>query len=268
MAVALSTGGYGRPVRHNFVNDIGDYAKYALLRALCASAQPAIRLGVIWYLTEHVERNNDGRKRSHLLTAGWDDLDPELLVTLRRIENSVQGQDQLNLSLIEAAGVLPPNTSYFSEPIPRAAGTARQRVSERAAWFERAREAVAHCDLVFVDPDNGLEVRSVPVNSPQSGKYTMVAEISALLNSGAGVVLYQHGSRTPWPVQRERVCAQLAAGTEHKLAIRSLRFGAFGARAFFCITSNQRSSDVVERGLDQLSRRVGAWDKASYVLIE
>jgi hypothetical protein len=63
MAVALSTGGYGKPVRHNFVNDIGDYAKYALLRALCASAQPAIRLGVIWYLTEHVERNNDGRKR-------------------------------------------------------------------------------------------------------------------------------------------------------------------------------------------------------------
>ncbi len=268
MAVALSTGGYGRPVRHNFVNDIGDYAKYALLRALCASAQLPVHLGVIWYLTEHDEHNNDGRKRSHLFTAGWEDLDPELLVTLRRIENSLPKQDQLNLSLIEAAGILPPDTSYFSEPIPRAAGTARRRVSERAAWFERACEAVAHCDLVFVDPDNGLEVRSVPVTSPQSGKYTMVTEVSALLNSGAGVVLYQHGDRTPWSVQRARVCAQITAGTGHKLAIRSLRFGAFGARAFFCITSNQRSSEVVECGLDELSRRVGAWEKASYVLIE
>jgi len=268
MAVARSTGGYGRPMRHNFVNDVGDYAKYALLRALCASGQPAIRLGVIWYLTEHVERNNDGRKRSHLVTAGWDDLDPDLLTRMRRIENGAPGSDQLNVNLIEASGILPPDTAYFSEPIPHVLGTARQRVSERAAWFEHARKAVAHCDLVFLDPDNGLEVRSVPITSPLSGKYATVAEIAALLEAGAGVVLYQHGSRTPWPVQRERVCAQIAAGTEAELTIRSLRFGAFGARAFFCITSDRRSSDIVERGLDQLGRRVDTWDKSSYVLIE
>ncbi len=268
MAVALSTGGYGRPMRHNFVNDIGDYAKYALLRALCVSSKPTMRLGVIWYLTEHVERNNDGRKRSHLLTAGWNDLDPELLARMRQIENSLQDQDQLSLNLIETSGILPPSTAYFSEPIPHVTGTARQRVSERAAWFERARKAVADCDLVFLDPDNGLEVQSVPITSPQSSKYTTVAEIAALLSNGAGVVLYQHGNRTPWSVQRARVCAQIAAGTEHHLTIRSLRFGAFGARAFFCITSNQRLSDVIDDGLDQLGRRVGAWDKASYVLIE
>lgn len=268
MAVALSTGDYGKPVRHNFVNDIGDYAKYALLRALCASGQPPIRLGVIWYLTEHVERNNDGRKRAHLLTAGWDQLDPDLLTRLRRIENSLQDQDQLNLDLIEASGVLPPSTTYFSEPIPRVLGPTRQRGSERAAWSERARKAVADCDLVFLDPDNGLEVRSVAITSPFAGKYTTVAEIAALLDSGAGVVLYQHGSRTPWSEQRERVCAKITAGTERELTIRSLRFGAFGVRAFFCITSNQRLSQVVERGLDQLGRRVAAWDKSSYVLIE
>ena len=52
-------------MRHNFVNDIGDYAKFALLRALCA-ANETTRLGVIWYLTEHVEHNGDGRKRNHL----------------------------------------------------------------------------------------------------------------------------------------------------------------------------------------------------------
>jgi hypothetical protein len=35
-------------VRHNFVNDIGDYAKYALLRALCANGQATIRLASIF----------------------------------------------------------------------------------------------------------------------------------------------------------------------------------------------------------------------------
>jgi hypothetical protein len=255
-------------VRHNFVNDIGDYAKYALLRALCASGEPAMRLGIIWYLTEHAESNNDGRKRSHLVSAGWEDLDPGLLPRLRDIESTVQSQDQLNVSLIETAGILPPDTTYFSEPIPLARGTAQQRVLERAAWFERARKAVASCELVFLDPDNGLEVRSVPITSPLSSKYATVAEVARLLDTGAGVVLYQHGNRMPWPAQRERVCTQIAAGAGRAITIRSLRFGAFGARAFFCITSDQEMSDIVEQGLDRLRRRITGWDKSSYLLIQ
>lgn len=255
-------------MRHNFVNDIGDYAKYALLRALCASGSPAIRLGVIWYLTEHDEWNNDGRKRAHLLTVGWDDLDPDLLAKMKRVEGALVNQDQLNVSLIEAAGILPPGTAYFSEPMPRVAGTGRQRAAERAAWFERARKAVADCDLVFLDPDNGLEVQSVPVTSPLAGKYAMVSEVATLLATGAGVVLYQHGSRTPWQVQRERICAQIAAGTDREVIIRSLRFGAFGTRAFFCITTDSRTSDVVDHGLGELRRRVAGWEKSSYLSIE
>jgi hypothetical protein len=255
-------------VRHNFVNDIGDYAKYALLRALCASGPAGMRLGVIWYLTEHAESNNDGRRRIHLVATGWEDLDPDLLAAMREIENALPSQDKLNLSLIEAAGILPLSTTYFSEPLPGGLGTARQRAAERAAWFESARKAVADCDLVFLDPDNGLEVRSVPVTSPLSGKYATVAEVAALLRTGAGVVLYQHGSRTPWHVQRERACAQIAAGADRAVTIRSFRFGAFGTRAFFCITSDRRMSDIIETGLDQLSRRVAGWDKSSYLLIE
>jgi hypothetical protein len=66
-------------VRHNFVNDIGDYAKYALLRAFCSCGALKMRLGVIWYLTVHPEVNGDGRRRAHLSREGWDGLDPELL---------------------------------------------------------------------------------------------------------------------------------------------------------------------------------------------
>src|SRR5262249_12191125 len=78
---------HGRAVmRHNFVNDIGDYAKYALLRALCAYARDDARLGVLWYLTEHQETNGDGRRRPHLSGDGWDALDPELLRLMRGLE--------------------------------------------------------------------------------------------------------------------------------------------------------------------------------------
>ena len=255
-------------MRHNFVNDIGDYAKYALLRALSASKDDAIQLGVIWYLTEHAERNGGGRKRQHLSRHGWDRLDPELLATMRRIEGTIQHPSELHVSMIERSGILPHGTAYFSEAMPRPTGMAWQRVTERTAWFERAQKAVADRDLIFLDPDNGLEVRSVPLTSPMAGKYATVQEITALLRTGAGVVLYQHGSRTSWPQQRQQVCARITAAADRPVTIRSLRFGAFGVRAFFCITASPRTTDAVTRGFDLLRQRADGWDKSAHLVLE
>jgi hypothetical protein len=262
------TDGYGDAVRHNFVNDIGDYAKYALLRALCETGPVDVRLGVIWYLTEHAAHGGDGRKRAHLSGGGWQELDPELLKAMRQIEGRLQGQDDLNLHLIEASDILPSETEYFSEAVPYAGGTAQQRAADRAAWFERAQKAVGDCNFIFLDPDNGLEVRSVPLTSPQAGKYASVHEITTLLETGAAVVLYQHGQRTPWAVQRERVCAQISSGIAQPLTIHTLRFGADGVRAFFCISPSPLLGDVVQRALDLLLRRTDGWDKSHHLRIE
>jgi hypothetical protein len=262
------TDGYGDAVRHNFVNDIGDYAKYALLRALCESDAVEVRLGVIWYLTEHVAHNGDGRKRAHLSEGGWEELDPDLLGAMRQIEGRLGSQDDLNLSLIETSEILPAKTAYFSEPVPHAADSTQQRAADRAAWFHCARKAVEDCNLIFLDPDNGLAVRSAPVTSPQAGKYATVQEISTLLKSGAAVVLYQHGDRTTWPTQRERICRQISSGTAQPLTIRTLRFGAYGVRAFFCISPSPLLDEVVQHALDLLFRRTRGWDKSRYLQVE
>lgn len=251
-------------MRHNFVNDIGDYATYALLRALCA-ADETIRLGVIWYLTEHTEYNGDGRKRAHLFQDGWDQLDPDLLAIMRDIEATSGGPGALNLSLIERSGILPASTAYFAEAMPGTSTPAGQRPTDRAAWFERARRAVVGCDLVFLDPDNGLAVRSVPPTSLMAGKYATAAEVTTLLQTGAAVVLYQHGNRTPWPRQRQQVCAQITAAADRPVTIRSLRFGAFGVRAFFCITTTPRTTETVARGLDVLARRAEGWGRSAHL---
>lgn len=129
-------------------------------------------------------------------------------------------------------------------------------------------QAVSQCDLVFLDPDNGLEVPSVPITSPLAGKYATVAEMAALLHDRAGVVLYQHGSRTTWPGQRKRICAQITAGNDRPVTIRTLRFGAYGARAFFCVSTCPRLTEAVARGLDVLRRRAEGWDKSAYLLFE
>src|SRR5215216_6244450 len=105
-------------MRHNFVNDIGDYAKYALLRVLAGGDGSRLRLGVVWYLTVHREHNGDGRRRAHLCRDGWDGLDAELLDIMRAIEASLADAADLHLSLIENSAILPPDTVYFSQPLP------------------------------------------------------------------------------------------------------------------------------------------------------
>jgi len=82
------------------------------------------------------------------------------------------------------------------------------------------------------------------------------------------VVLYQHGNRMPWQAQRERICAQISSGNHQALTIRTLRFGAYGVRAFFCITTSASTTEVVERGLDLLLRRTQGWDKSRYLRVE
>jgi hypothetical protein len=255
-------------MRHNFVNDIGDYGKYALLRASCSSARSPVRLGVIWYLTEHAESNGDGRQRAHLSRQGWEGLDADLLARMRKIEGDLGDYSNLHLGLIERSGILPADTVFFSEAMPDIRGPADLRIARRAAWFTRARKEIAGCDLVFLDPDNGLETQSVKPTSRLAGKYATVAEVTDLLSSGIGVILYQHCNRTVWRAQRDQVQAKLASGLGRPLSVRSLRFGAFGARAFFCMSVDQRLTETMDQALEVLHRRIASWDKAHYFLFE
>lgn len=256
-------------MRHNFVNDIGDYAKYALLRVLCSGGDLKMRLGVIWYLTVHQEFNGDGRRRAHMLREGWDGLDSELLDKMQAIEAGLRSQSDLHLSLIERSDILPGNTVFFSEPLPDAIGPPLGRLRERTSWFTRGKEAVAGCELIFLDPDNGLEVRSVSSSSRLAGKYVTVAEIASLLSTGASVVFYQHCDRSPWSVQCSRIRDQIASGMGLQyLTIRSVRFGAFGSRAFFCISTQRDIAQSLNQGLKRFEERISTWEGSRYFLIE
>jgi hypothetical protein len=256
-------------MRHNFVNDIGDYAKYALLRAICFSGALDMHLGVIWYLTIHPEVSGDGRRRAHLSRKGWDGLDPELLGKMRGIEASLRNQDELHLSLIEKSEILPDNTTFFSEPLPDVTGSPHQRLRERVAWFTRAQESVQGCELVFLDPDNGLEVRSVGPSSRLAGKYATVAEIDSLLSAGAGVMFYQHCDRSPWGIQRARIINQISQGiSQQGTMVRSVRFGGFGSRAFFCVSTRRDITRKLNEGLQRFEERISTWEGSRFFLIE
>ena len=76
---------------------------------------------------------------------------------------------------------------WFSDKVPSK--------EERPAWHCRAVSVLSACDIVFLDPDNGLLVKSVGKGSARSVKYVFPEEIADYIAQGISVVFYNHRQR-------------------------------------------------------------------------
>jgi hypothetical protein len=169
-----------------YAGDIGDYVKLAMLRALSGGH----RLGVAWWLVPNESHNSHGRFISYLDNpSGWGRLDPELFGALRSL---VKGGVR-NVSALERLGVLP-NCAFSSQPIPMPERYS-ERASARQAWFEGVIADLQGCDLVFIDPDNGLQPNGFSPFTRQAQKCVTNHELKILADGGRTLVVYHHHTR-------------------------------------------------------------------------
>ncbi len=63
---------------------------------------------------------------------------------------------------------------------------------EREAYFAECAAKFTGCDLVFFDPDNGLEVKSTKRGGWNSCKFLYWEEVCSAFSTGASVLIYQH----------------------------------------------------------------------------
>jgi hypothetical protein len=168
-------------MKEQYVGDINDYRKYALLRAL--SAGGINRVGVCWMLTPS-DGSSDGSKLAYLSQPDrYRSFDSELFEILVR---AAAEPDRRRLRSIEESGAIP-NVTYFNE-------TLSDDHSSRVAFMERCSGALANADLIFFDPDNGLEV-SLPKGRRNSSKYLYLDEVAAFYQAGKSLLIYQHFPR-------------------------------------------------------------------------
>jgi hypothetical protein len=152
-------------MQNRYVGDIGDYLKLGILRAL----SPGYRLGVAWWLFPDEDHNNDGRHIDYLdQPAQWRHFDPQLFDALGEIVLS----GQWDVRALEAADILP-GAIFANDVIPR-------RRKARQEWFSGVQRALRDADLVFVDPDNGLEPDGHSHGSSKSGKSVLLGELREL----------------------------------------------------------------------------------------
>lgn len=162
-------------MKHQYVGDINDYRKYALLRAVAAGG--VSRIGVCWMLTPDDGGTHGGK-------TNWGDdmgrFDPPVSDLLQSINRH---PERRNLWSIEQSGLL--DAVFHNPMLPQA-------VAERAAYMDECRAKFAEVDLVFFDPDNGIEAPTVKKSHQKALKYVFLDELAAFYGSGKSVLIYQH----------------------------------------------------------------------------
>ena len=100
--------------------------------------------------------------------------------------------------------------SYYSARVPDGR-------RDREAWHEGLLDAASGADLVFLDPDNGIEVPSKPIGRKGSSKYVTWREIQALWDAGCSLLIYQHFRREARDGFARRLVAELQKRTRASL---------------------------------------------------
>jgi len=190
-------------MKNQYFGDINDYKKYSLLRLLTGNGR--IKTVVCWVLTEDDSRNDGGRIRYLEQPETWQKYDP---IVFRHLKKSVLDNGIRDVNIIEQANVLK-NCRFYSEII-------QDDMFQRDQYFSRFFKFAEGADLIFFDPDNGLEVKSVPRGKKKSSKYIYWSEVKASYKSGQSIMLYQHFPRKPrdsfvvWPRSSKQLLVPIA----------------------------------------------------------
>ena len=83
----------------------------------------------------------------------------------------------------------------YADEVILTTGTPAERRAGRAAWFCRCQKTLANCDLVFADPENGLETAGFSSGAMAGGKCIALAEVKGLSAPSRTLVIYHHHSR-------------------------------------------------------------------------
>ena len=233
-------------MQDRYVGDIGDFAKYGLLRALSAGK----KLGMAWYLHPDENHNQDGRHTAYLCQPEiWSAADAVVYEALGRIiDNDRRGVEKRSVAAVQASGIL--GDAVFADHRLNTAVPVPERADRRNEWLSQVADTLSDCDIVFADPDNGLcHDRDFIPEMRDYWKRIPLREALDLAD-GRPAVIYHHNSRFQGghPAEIEHWLGHLPEGS-YAWWCRS-----YSPRTFFVINAD----DAVAQNLREF---VGKWEQ-------
>ncbi len=236
-------------MQDRYVADAGDYAKYALLKALSGGNVP-LSLGIFWYRYPDESHNGDGRHIAYLQQSAFAARDPDIYAVLGLLVAS----GRRSIKEVEQSPILPAGTLYFSKAVA-ISGTPAERAAHRFAWFQEGLDQLGSADILFFDPDNGLETRALDKRSPKAGKYVFWSEIEAAWAAGKSLIVYNHLNRSaPAVVQTALLADQFKSRLPGVGLIMPLLFRRGSCRHMW-VVAQPRHQDMLETRTLQFMKR-------------
>jgi hypothetical protein len=222
-------------MKNQYFGDVGDYGKYGLLSAVL---ETELALGINWYLTPNEPEKTDGKYTEYLNDMPeYERCDPELYRFLKaKVSDNKRNVEQIK--------ELPrfTNVPTYNRILDVDAVRVKERFSVRREWFQESMRALQACDIIFMDPDNGVEVKSAPVTNRRSPKYVLYSEIEQLYACGKSLIVYNHRDRSKEIdyIKRITCLKDVLEGTQ----IILVRFSRFSVRDYIFILQ-ERHEDVI-----------------------
>jgi hypothetical protein len=183
MTATNDGGRLGRPsyagdaMQLQYLGGIGDFGKFALLRHLMKDR----RLAVCWYLTGENEEIKDRERHFDYLKHPDDfrHFAPEVFDQLAEFAGGSGGVVD-PLTELQTSRVLG-NAVFLRKQVPK-------RVSLRRLWVDELVASVHGADLVFLDPDYGIQGKRL------TNRHVALAEIAALRLPHRALIISHHQS--------------------------------------------------------------------------
>jgi hypothetical protein len=163
-------------MQKQYVGTVGDLGKLALLRQLMEGRQ----LAVCWYLTGDELDDTLPRRYFNYLDRPGDfrNLAPEVFDALKDIVEDPLVQ--CPIGALRATGILG-SALFHGKPVPK-------RARLRHNWAHELVQSVTAADLVFLDPNNGIQGTRLTPN------HVALAELAALRRQDRVLVVAQRQS--------------------------------------------------------------------------
>ncbi|MDD4080219.1 MAG: hypothetical protein PHP02_02240 [Eubacteriales bacterium] len=156
-------------------------------------ANSGLRIGINLYLTPDESHNADGKHIGCLSDLKFDGCNDELKNSLSFVVNS-----QRSISALESMNLMP-NAIYYHEALHSPSPAFSRRDRHTSAMKE-----LKPAGIVFLDPDNGIQVKSVSERSKKSNKFATRNEIADYFAAGKSVIFYNHRCREPEAIYLRR----------------------------------------------------------------
>ncbi|MBN1195338.1 MAG: hypothetical protein JXA08_08355 [Methanomicrobiaceae archaeon] len=233
-------------MQDHYVGDVGDFGKYGLLNTVLECGGGGVRLGVNWYYVKGPKQENgDGGYTGYLYpeNKNWEKFErcfPEIYVKLKKIVEWKKNVDsnQGAIAAVERNEVIRGPVSYYSEPVntPHLHHTRREEAREE--WFAGSLVCLSDADIIFLDPDNGIQPDSLKKSHARAGKYFFRDECREYCAHGASLILYHHRNRKP----KEEYGAdirKLHQAIDPSAKVFILRFTRFSVRDYIFIAQKE-----------------------------